>query len=193
MVLSLLCVPFVVEAQEPTLQTTLSADKQELSVGSTVRLSVTLSGDRPYQAFGFTVIYDADVLTFVSGADCQAQPERGMVLYASVGNELSKTAELTFMARSACDTMIKVEQVCLADHDIYEAPSASVSISVQPLAGGDVNGDEFFDTADLVLMKKNLAGLINDALPVDQADLNKDGTVDTADLVLMKKCLAGLL
>ncbi len=56
---------------------------------------------------------------------------------------------------------------------------------------GDCNGDGSLDTADLVLLKKRLAGLIS--VDTDAGyDCNLDGSVDTIDLTILKRSLAGL-
>ncbi len=61
-----------------------------------------------------------------------------------------------------------------------------------PKMPGDANGDGQVDTADLVLLKQFLAGLV-DKERLSNGDLDGNGSVDTADLVRLKQALAGLL
>jgi hypothetical protein len=58
---------------------------------------------------------------------------------------------------------------------------------------GDVNGDSVIDAIDLLLVRKNLLGLVSlsDA-SFRSCDVNHDGAVDAIDLLLVRKSLLGL-
>ena len=58
---------------------------------------------------------------------------------------------------------------------------------------GDVNGDSVIDAIDLLLVRKNLLGLVNlSDSAVKACDVNHDGLVDAIDLLLVRKSLLGL-
>ncbi len=58
---------------------------------------------------------------------------------------------------------------------------------------GDVNGDSVIDAIDLLLVRKNLLGLVSVTDAANKAcDVNHDGVVDAIDLLLVRKTLLGL-
>ncbi len=58
---------------------------------------------------------------------------------------------------------------------------------------GDVNGDSSIDAIDLLLVRKNLLGLVALSDTAHKAsDVNRDGAVDAIDLLLVRKALLGL-
>ncbi|MBQ3075156.1 MAG: SH3 domain-containing protein [Clostridia bacterium] len=67
------------------------------------------------------------------------------------------------------------------------------TVQYQIVIYGDVNGDSAIDAIDLLLIRKNLLGLVSlsDAF-YKASDVNRDGTVDAIDLLLVRKALLGL-
>lgn len=56
---------------------------------------------------------------------------------------------------------------------------------------GNVNGDETVDTADLVLLMKNLVGVEGAEFAEDAGDVNGDGGIDILDVIALVRYLAG--
>jgi len=63
---------------------------------------------------------------------------------------------------------------------------------VKPLfTPGDLNDDGDIDLADLMLLRRHLAGWTDLGLNGEAADCNGDGDIDLADLMLLRRYLAG--
>lgn len=56
---------------------------------------------------------------------------------------------------------------------------------------GDVNGDGRVTTADVILIRKHMAGGWGVTLNEEAADVNCDGRITTADVILIRKHMAG--
>lgn len=57
---------------------------------------------------------------------------------------------------------------------------------------GDANADGFVNSKDVLLMRKNIAGLDGE-IDAAYADINGDGEVTVADILLLRKSLAGII
>lgn len=55
---------------------------------------------------------------------------------------------------------------------------------------GDLNDDGKVNAMDLIILRKYIAGLIND-LDASLVDINGDGKVGAADLIILRKLIAG--
>ena len=56
---------------------------------------------------------------------------------------------------------------------------------------GDLNGDAFVNTTDVVSLRRYIAGGYGISLSEDKADLNADGFVNTTDVVTLRRYIAG--
>lgn len=68
----------------------------------------------------------------------------------------------------------------------------AATIKIIDIMYGDLNDSGSVNMADLLLMKKIIAGLITE-YDLDVADVNFSGSVNMADLLLLKKYIAGLI
>lgn len=71
----------------------------------------------------------------------------------------------------------------------YEALGYGNDTSAGPLLG-DVNGDGFVTTADLVCILNYILGLPNEDFDFDQADTDKNGIITVADLINVRNLIA---
>ena len=64
------------------------------------------------------------------------------------------------------------------------------SITVDSLIG-DINEDGFVDVADIVMLRRYLAGGYNVSINEEFADVNQDGEITIADVVMLRRYVAG--
>lgn len=66
----------------------------------------------------------------------------------------------------------------------------NLSVFVEVITSGDINGDDVINVADAVALKKVLAG-INENIVEADSDVNMDGVINVTDAVILMKFLAG--
>jgi len=77
-------------------------------------------------------------------------------------------------------------------------PASSVGVVIdekQPdIMYGDVNNDTEINLADLVMLRRYFAGVINESgINLEAANVNGDGELNLADLVLFRRYFAGVV
>ena len=75
-----------------------------------------------------------------------------------------------------------------------ELANTAGSITIMPaIEPGDANGDGKVTAKDVSLLKKYIAGIVNDdEVNFLNADINGDGKINSRDLAELKKIIAGL-
>ena len=56
---------------------------------------------------------------------------------------------------------------------------------------GDVNGDGVIDVADVVALRRYLAGGYNIVIDEKAADVNQDGQITIADVIALRRMITG--
>lgn len=85
------------------------------------------------------------------------------------------------------DAVIDEIEVWKLDDEEFAAACLAEKRLIVP---GDLGGADGVDTADLVLMRKQLLNLVN--IPIFSTDVNGDGVVDIRDFIRLKKKLASV-
>ena len=73
---------------------------------------------------------------------------------------------------------------CLICHEIVKQEEISVLL-------GDLNGDFFVNTTDVVVLRRYIAGGYEVSIIESMTDLNGDGYINTTDVVTLRRYIAG--
>lgn len=168
---------------------TVEKENTYLQVGEKVILNITFDAGRQVQAFGYTVEYDADKISFVSTSDGMGNNyESGKVRYINTGNGTTFTVSFVFRAKAAGQISININDITAADLDEHYYSSVTYNFTVDKATRGDADGDGVVNTTDLAALKLYLAGAASQIN--DLADYNKDSFINTTDLASLKLYLA---
>lgn len=85
--------------------------------------------------------------------------------------------------------------VLLETFDLFQSEDdTTVDFTVDHTVFGDANGDGKVSIGDVLLVRKYIAGLIDeDSVNIDAADVNGDGRLTIGDVLFIRKYIAGLI
>ena len=93
--------------------------------------------------------------------------------------------------RNCPDTTIYVESGSDAETFFKFNSDGFAAVKIGADKPGDVNNSGEVDNADVILLRRYVAGWKNVTLQTDAADVNKDSKVDNADVILLRRFVAG--
>jgi uncharacterized protein (DUF362 family) len=180
-------------------------------LNSTFQIDVVVdSGNQELAAYGFTITYNADVLSVVNveeGADgflAAANTENPGEIVVS-GFEASGTGPgshlqvliITFNATAEGTSALGLYVDQLVDADINTIGTAcgndgSVEVITDVMLG-DTNGDGGIDIVDALLTAQYYVGLDPAGFIPENADTNCDGSIDIVDALLIAQYYVGLV
>ena len=190
---------------EPEKEPVLTVETVTAQPGQTVKLTISLSENPGLCGLYFGIDYDHSKLTledyncpnkdFVQGDWMLGvgQEERAVWLQPDLSEAEGEILTLTFRVASDAGT----GDIEVALTDIAGVDDQANSVRVAGNAGGitialgvpgDINGDGDVTSADLLRLRRYLAGQ-NVTAETGNADLNGDGCVDLLDLMLLQRLL----
>lgn len=190
---------------EPEKEPVLSVETVTAQPGQTVKLTISLSENPGLCGLYFGIDYDHSKLT-LEDYNCPnkdfaqgdwmvgiGQEERAVWLQPDLTEAEGEILTLTFRVASDAGT----GDIEVALTDIAGVDDQANSVRVAGNAGGitialgvpgDINGDGDVTSADLLRLRRYLAGQ-NVTAETGNADLNGDGCVDLLDLMLLQRLL----
>lgn len=190
---------------EPEKEPVLTVETVTAQPGQTVKLTISLSENPGLCGLYFGIDYDHSKLT-LEDYNCPnkdfaqgdwmvgiGQEERAVWLQPDLTEAEGEILTLTFRVASDAGT----GDIEVALTDIAGVDDQANSVRVAGNAGGitivlgvpgDINGDGDVTSADLLRLRRYLAGQ-NVTAETGNADLNGDGCVDLLDLMLLQRLL----
>lgn len=173
---------------------TLTAVSQSADIyiddGDEFNITAELNFDEPAYGVCLDVLYDRDILEFIS-ADKASNDTGGRIKFSFSGNgTASSKITLRFKSKNGGNTSVKFCEIYYAgiggiDREI---PDITVPVNITPTVTGDANNDGIVDITDLICVKKYISGIACE-IKLKAADLNGDGAVNADDLVRLKQLL----
>jgi len=175
--------------------------------GDTIRVDVSISGNTGFAGLQFGLIYDSNYLTL---SDVETHmPDffttvNNSIVFDALENYVQDGVIATLVFEVAEDTpvgdygiQLRFMSASTDDFQIVKMTDASATVSVESAVLGDVNGDGYVNTVDLVMLRKYLASMdpetkISDIVVHKGADGNQDGVIDTIDLTFVRQYLASM-
>lgn len=186
----------------------ITAEDQTIREGKMIRIPIKVSSNPGFTAGILRITYDPKNLIYmdITGelvkdltVGCPAEGQLTILMYTE-GSQITKNGVLfylEFTVPKGADTST-VDITYNPDGDFTNSAGqlkffnvSGCTVTVDHILYGDLDKDGSVDTADLVLMKRYLAGLIDQCPGV--TDVNGDDKTDTTDLTLLKKYLAGII
>ncbi len=179
-----------------------------LNAGETVEITVKVKDNPGITTYGAWVGFDSSALTFVEAVDSKKiftgsdayflgeTTEAGnevALLWVDGENDTTATgvaATLRFTAKTSGTSNITLtvdDSLAVDTTGTFKAVSSDDVAIWQGLLG-DVNGDGSIDNADVIQLRRLIAGW--NVTLANAGDINCDGEVDTADIVLLRRYVA---
>lgn len=187
--------------QQPKAKTIYSEseEQKEEDKGFSVLFSTENgAGINVYYTQDYTAANEEGVSSTVSRNSTTGDPDSsgsGQVNFAVVipdGYELGEiTVEGTYNALKDVSTeenpnLYRITKV---------SSNLSVTVTVNKITSnvllGDVNGDGYIRSTDIIILRSYLAGRISSGIVVENADVNGDGKLNSVDISLIRRYLAG--
>ena len=157
-------------------------------VGDTVEVTVNVNADEAMYALDFVITYDPTVLQFISGNESATGGAGTVRVVDPVAGSKRSSYTIRFKAIASGASIIQVKDgvVYVSDSEkSFTGAAAVLTVSDYTASGetGDINGDGNVDIADLISLKKQIAGGGADA---GVCDINNDGEVSSLDLAQLR-------
>lgn len=179
-----LCIVF-----QPFTTVSQSADIY-IDDGDEFNITAELNFDEPAYGVCLDVLYDRDILEFVS-ADKASNDTGGRIKISfSESGSASTSVTLRFKAKSGGNTTVKFCEIYYAGEGgcDREISDITVPVNITPTVMGDANNDGIVDITDLICVKKYISGIACE-IKLKAADLNGDGAVNAEDIIRLKQLL----
>ena len=185
----------------------LTVSSESAQPGQTVKVTVTLADNPGLCGLNFQIDYDSSLLT-LEDFDCPneafaqgdwpvglGEGERALWIQPDQTEENGVILTLLFrISQQAPQGEIPVALTEVSgvndQAELLEVTCHAGSIQVTVGIPGDINGDGRVTAADLLRLRRYLAGQ-NVLVETGNADLNGDGQVNLSDLMLLQKLLTG--
>lgn len=211
MILSLFS-PVDVKAEE--LSTIISVENVKAKPGETVDVKVSIANNTGIIGAGLQVSFDEglELIDSKSGAGFDGLSITKPGKYTSpckfiwdsvdISSEAITDGEILILTFKVADTVqsgtdLNV-QVSYNEGDFINTALEPVEVqlvngvvSIQSYVPGDVSGDGQISTADVILIRRYLAGGYDVSFILDAADVNGDSKINTLDVILIRRVLAG--
>ena len=175
--------------------------------GDTIRVDVSISGNTGFAGLQFGLIYDSNYLT-LSNVETH-MPDffttvGNSIVFDALENYVQDGVIATLVFKVAEDTpvgkygiQLRFMSASTDEFQIVKMTNAATTVVVESAVLGDVNGDGYVNTVDLVMLRKYLASMdpetkTSDIVVHKGADCNEDGVIDTIDLTFVRQYLASM-
>jgi hypothetical protein len=175
-----------------------------VKAGQEITIPVSISGNSGLNGFGFTIMFDSEILTFVDATsgmltqhgrfEYTINEDGSVYIYWNSETCVLDDGEifnLVFYINNtpADNTVIELypdyENTYNEDGGVYIA-LGFVHVMIEKFEPDfDTNGDGVIDVRDLVRLKKIIAGLEDDVN--GNANVDGEGDIDSADLAILRK------
>ncbi len=186
----LLLFSFTVSAQEKSADFLLPATP--VLENETFVASLNINFDKEFSAHSFRIEFDSSAVTLLTEENCNIVRDGVAKVAFSFSPNNSVTTALQFKVLKRGNITFKITEIAVSDgSDEYYFDDILLTFQNSESQKGDLDLNGKIDVADLALLKKEVAGIIqiNNAFV---SDYDSNGTVDVADLALLKKFIAGL-
>lgn len=185
----------------------LTVSSESAQPGQTVKVTVTLANNPGLCGLNFQIDYDSSLLTledfdcpneaFAQGDWTVGLGEGEKALWIQPDQTEENGAILTLLFRISQQAPQGEIPVALTEvsgvndqAELLEVTCHAGSVQVTVGIPGDINGDGRVTAADLLRLRRYLAGQ-NVLVETGNADLNGDGQINLSDLMLLQKLLTG--
>ena len=200
----------------PDAKLTIYGKEASAASGSTITVPVLIKGGEKFAGFTLSISNSAELTlksiekgALLKNADGMFTPNIAQQTVnwissngtAGEGELLLLTYDVSAAAKEGSKLTINIglkdgkpSNMADANEKPIGVNFEAITVTVQSVLSGDVNGDGSVDTIDAIRLAKYLVGLVEltDA-QMKAADVNGDGSVDTIDAIRLAKYLVGLI